>query len=242
MVDEVVSGEHAVDIKPNNDFVISGEEPAPEVKPEPIKEEVAPEPVAEDEPEDDDIDDQPSEPEKKPKRGGYQRRIARLEAEIAALKARPDDAPSIAPIPAQQQDAPPRQEDFETWEEYQDAKTDWKVEQRLKAEKQEAIKQTKAERYKAAVSEFKATVPDFDDVVNNYDGPFTEDMAVALLESPVGAKVSYYIASNPEIGHKLATLDKLSLGREIGRIEAKLEYEESSKNHSGKSNTSPCPD
>lgn len=204
------------------------EEPAaePKLKTEPAK----PEGEAES-PEDD---------EAKRKKGGFTKKLAAKDAEIARLVAQLEGTTKKEPVKAAET-AKPQADKFETWDAYYEALADWKVEQGVNKLVSEKLKERDTQareatlrkeaasleaQYKAKAEEFAAKQPDFNEVINEYDGPLTPLMRAALVESEVGPQVAYYIASNPAEGERLAQLGAVGLAKAIGRIEAKLEGDE----------------
>ncbi len=190
----------------------------------------------------DQSDDEDSSRQKKRKRGGFQKKIARLEDEkeywrkkALGTKDRSLDEQSFDQKKAE--DAPankPTPEDFETYDEYSEALTDWKVDEKLKKieetrqteTKKSELKtsqETKVKQYEESVVDARSRYDDFDEVVEDYDGPLTIGMQQALLDSELGADVAYYIAQNPKIGEKMAGMTLLQVNKEVGRIEARLE-------------------
>ena len=130
----------------------------------------------------------------------------------------------------------PKLEDFDDVEDYYDALTDWKLEQHAKKSeaktKEEAYRrdlENKAEVYKAKAAEVAKQIPDFEQVIHDYDGPFTNVMQQALLESEMGPEVAYYLAKNPEQAEKAAKMGIVELNKFIGRIEERIESQKSQK-------------
>lgn len=126
-----------------------------------------------------------------------EQKAAELEERLAALEK------LSAPKPAEK----PKLEDFDTQEEYVEALTDWKLEQRLSEREQkrdEADQTTKAkakvEELQKAFStreeEFRAKTPDYDDVWPNFIVPKTS----------TGVAVANFVAGSeygPELIYKL---------------------------------------
>jgi hypothetical protein len=84
---------------------------------------------------------------------------------------------------------------------------------------QEAI--TRRAKFDERVTQFKATVEDYDDVV--HDGtPVSEHMADALLDSEEAGPVMYYLGQNPDVATKLYHMSAAKAGREIQKIEDRL--------------------
>jgi len=91
-------------------------------------------------------------------------------------------------------------------------------------EDQEAI-----ERVENAAVEAIDRYPDFDDVVRDPNLPLTTEMVRAAAETDSPADVLYYIGQHREEASRLAQKSGTSLVREIGRIEATLENQQSAQ-------------
>jgi hypothetical protein len=183
--------------------------------------------------------------ERKPKRGGFQKKLERQSAQIAELQAELDrmrsgpkqDSSSVsdgAPVK-------PKADDFNTYAEYEDAKddyyeklADWKAEQKVSKafESQNKRSQEQAQQkdledritnYRKQVEDARKVHADFDEVINSYDGELTPHMQAALLDSEMGAEVSYYLAKHPEEAEKLEGMGLIQINKAIAKIEAKLE-------------------
>jgi len=244
---EASGGQAAEEQAPKRDYVVSGPETQAD-KAE--KERLAAEgQKAEKEPADEDgsdedgdegeDDDQPKgDKAKKPRRGGFQKKIAKLEAELAAIRAektggKQDDPPAKdAPKAAEK----PKPEDFTTYDDYIEALTDWKTDQRIekrendrrteaKASEFKKSQQTKVQRYEEGIEAVKEMegYEDFDEVIEEYDGPLTIGMQQALLDSEIGPQVAYYLAKNPDEAERISKLNLIEMNKAIGKIEARLE-------------------
>ena len=167
------------------------------------------------------------------KRTGYQRKLDKKDAEIEALRLQLQ-----TPKPTEKAvDAPtgkPKIDDFETYEEFYEAFTDWKFEDKLskaeQAKKEESIRKERDSlntSYKSKVEEFKKVTPDFQEAIDDYDGPWNGNIQQALLESDLGPQVSYYLAKNPDEADKLEGMNLIQTNKFIAKIEAKLESQTS---------------
>ena len=123
----------------------------------------------------------------KPKRtGGFQRKIERLVRENEYLARRfhelaQQQRPQQPPPPQQPQQQPvadgrPRQDQFDSYDEYLDKLTDWKLEARLQQEHaaqaqrhQAAQQQERLTGWQQRVGQFKNEAPDFEDVLESVD-------------------------------------------------------------------------
>ena len=181
--------------------------------------------------------------------GGWQRKIARLEAEretlIEALRkvggnvepktqtARSEDGPPVKP-------AKPKISDFEDyaaydaavgkWEderdEYYEKKLQYELRQNLtkvEAEKQQRNeRQTIADAFSAQVEAARKVHKDFDSVVFNEDVPMSKAMHDAIVTSEHGALIAYELGQNPDEAERIAKLNPVAAIREIGKIESRI--------------------
>lgn len=175
-----------------------------------------------------DTEDQPEEP-KKPK-SGFQKRIDKLTKRNYELESRLAELEKTAreaqPKPESTAGAEkPRPENFNTYEDYLEALTDWKADQReaqreavRQKEEQEAILKENLTAYSKGVSEARERYEDFDDVVDRDDIMIPQAAQMAIIESPNGADVAYYLGQHPEVAEELQTLSPFGAVMEIGRI------------------------
>lgn len=125
----------------------------------------------------------------------------------------------------------PQLENFETYEDYTEALTDWKIDQReadkqTKAEQRTIAekRQTVAEANAARIEAAKETYDDYDDVTANLSSIMVPQVTIeAMQESEVSADLFYYLGKNLAEAKRLQTLSIPAQLREIGKIEAKLE-------------------
>lgn len=127
----------------------------------------------------------------------------------------------------------PKVEDFETEESYSEALMDWKIENRLKTDKE---KTTKASTEKSEKDQFTANLnaietkmekgsekyEDFSELVLNNDLKISDSMVDILVTSEIAEDVLYYLGKNPDISADIAKKSPVEAAREIGRIEARL--------------------
>lgn len=232
MTDQDVSGGNAVD-KPKNDYVVQDKEQvkASEVKAEEPKKAIIPE---------EQVEDQDQGEGKKSRRGGWQRKIEKLESELAALRANKTEQPKIEKPAEPAKDDEPKPDDYKSWDDYNRALVKWeaketikqalddrdkKAEEKSKADKARTERQTQVERYEDGIEKAREVHEDFDEIIENYDGPLTNEMQRELLASDVGPEIAYYLAK-PENRKLAEDISKMTVGgmiKEFGRIEAKLE-------------------
>jgi hypothetical protein len=164
-----------------------------------------------------------------------ERRMAAVEAELQALKAKlaPESAPTPAATP-QKADGPPREEDFEKWEDYTKASVVYEARQEFlrlqKEEKDAAAAAARDAEFKTVlaahtkrVEKGRAAHADWEDVVGNPDIKTSPPMEDAILYSPVGEEVMYYLGKNPDDAARIYALPPALALKEMGKIEARVE-------------------
>jgi hypothetical protein len=183
------------------------------------------------------IDEQDDAAPAKPGKGGSRaRRIDRLTRENEELKrqlagaqappAKPQDKPSE---PAQAA-GKPKLENYQTLEAYQEALTDWKLDQResnrkeaeAKAAAEEAVR-TEQDKWKAKEKAARTAHDDYDDLIETVvipAGPGVLAARQAMLEDEHGAELLYHLAKHPKELERIAGLSPASAVLAIGRLSA----------------------
>ncbi len=178
----------------------------------------------------------------KPKRtGGFQRKIERLVRENEYLTRRfhelsyqQQQRPQQPQQPQQQpvaQDGRPRQDQFDSYDEYFDKLTDWKLEARLQQEHtaqqqrhQAAQQQERLTGWQQRVGQFKSEAPDFEDVLESVDHiNLTPVLQQAIMADALGPKLAYELARRPEDFARIASLDPVGALTALGEFKARLE-------------------
>lgn len=211
------------------------------------------------------------------KKSGFQRRVDKLnqklgakDAEIADLRkqleargngatAKTGDAKQDADKPAGEKKEStaaekPQQKDFETYDEYIEALTDWKTEQALlkreqskqaDQQKQTAEEQTKAvlDAHAARVDEAKTRYADWDKAFEGMtDSSFTDAIMVAIFESDHGPDITYHLAKHRDELARIAALSPIRQAAEIGKIETRFaKADDSDDDAGGKADEKPEP-
>lgn len=169
------------------------------------------------------------------KRGGSrQRKIDKLTRELEDLKRVIAAAPQPATKPQEgpKAEGKPKLENFDTLEAYQEALTDYKIDQRERAYREQAEQRQAAELERKLQSEWAAREkavrkahPDYDDALETAPqpaGPIAMVLRQALLEDEQGAEVLYWLAKNPAELKRITALGPVSAVREVGKIAARL--------------------
>ncbi len=164
------------------------------------------------------------------KREELQRRLTVTE-ELALRGRRDPDQPQPAK-PAE--DGEPKREQFGTYEEYLEARADWradrKVEERFKKQSEEQTQTRTAQEQQKLMKDFQGhaakvakELEDFEEVMESSEAPMTREMAMAMLHAgEIGPRIGYHLAKNPEEAQRIAALPESRQAAEIGKLEAKL--------------------
>ena len=169
-----------------------------------------------------------------------QRRKLREEVSKPAEAARAESQPAAKPPDRPKR---PKLEQFEgdnAYEKYEDALdkyeedlADWKVGQRIEAEKQahartqqqQTIAQRNAEvkkNWETRLADTKARHPDYMEVVKNGDIPLNPIMDGYLLDSEIGPEVVYHLSQHPEEAERIAKLSPFATARELAKLETQI--------------------
>lgn len=203
-------------------------EAAPDAAPEPVKD-------TEDSP-----DDDGSETGKKHRRGGFKKKIERLAAEKAALEAENARLKALAESKPAPQAERPKPEDYQDHDAYVEALTDWKVEHKVddklkqrdndaKQAQLRAEMMTRQEAFSQREDKFREQQPDYEDAMENYDGPMTVQLQQSLIDSEYGPEIFYHLAKNPQEAERITKLSILDMAKAVGKLEASIEGKKSVK-------------
>jgi hypothetical protein len=183
--------------------------------------------------------------EGKPKRkSGWQRRIDKLNARERAAQKEAEywkrralegagetqkDAPKDEK-PKQDAQGKPKPDQYETHEEYVEALTDWKLEQRDKAREAKAretelqtAQQKLAQAHIERVQAFAKKVDDFEEVVEAAsDIVVSPALREAVLQSDNSAELIYELAKNRAEFERINALSPLAAARALGAFESRI--------------------
>ena len=168
---------------------------------------------------------------------GVQKRIDRLtrekyrlQGELEAMRRQP--AQQSQPS-SQTQDAQPKPEQFSSYEDFLDAKAEWKAERKVaqvlaereassRRHSEEAEHEDVRRKWDSGVVSALQAYDDFEDVALNPEIPITQSMADAIQRADKGADVLYYLGKNKAEATRISKLDKTSQAIAIGRLEATI--------------------
>ena len=166
------------------------------------------------------------------KKNHDERRWERTLKERAEFKAKAEYLELLMQKQQQQPKAEgrPSRDKYSNDEDYVDALTDWKVNQKMEGVKQELQQhqtqsQSQAE-WGSKINQARKEYADYDAVMEDaQDIPINKPVADAIQSSDLGADVAYYLAKNPDEAERINSLSPIAAAREIGRIESYVEYE-----------------
>lgn len=150
---------------------------------------------------------------------------AAAKAERRALREARELLMRTAPVqqPQQQDDGRPSRDQFASDEQFVEALTDWKLDQRERGERQTRQQEqarTMAEKTEKIYAEAEK-IPGFDR--DDFDAlPLTPVIAQALIDSDVAPKLAAYMAQHPDEVQRIAALPSARQAVEIGKLEVKL--------------------
>lgn len=168
-----------------------------------------------------------------------QRDAERRAEEAEAKLAQPGSQPAAAGKPPAAEPAPPgaaaatgkpEAKNFDSYESYVEALTDWKIGQTKATEAKAQSEAARAAADQAAgvawnerTEAAKATHSDFDAVMAEAaELPISKAMHVTIFESEHGPEVAYFLAKHPDEAARIAKLSDFAAAREIGRIEGAI--------------------
>jgi hypothetical protein len=126
----------------------------------------------------------------------------------------------------------PSLDKYETYDEYVDALTDWKIDQKsiereskARVEKENQSRASLMKEHDAREEKARKTMPDYDVVTGNLsDAGFdiNPDIGRAIVSSDLSPELIYYFGKDLDELERINNLSPMSAAREIGKIEAML--------------------
>lgn len=125
----------------------------------------------------------------------------------------------------------PTPDKFTTYDEYVEALTDWKADQKIDAKLTErekaAAERAEADKRQSTWHELETAArdrySDFDEVMEAADGiRVTDTLAQALRDSGNGPELTYHLTKNPDLVRRLNNLPVAAAARELGKFEASI--------------------
>lgn len=111
---------------------------------------------------------------------------------------------------------------FKTYDEYVEALTDYKLGERARLDAERGRLADEGRRLAEKVAKAEEKYPDFREVAMNPELPITPAMYDALIDSPNGADIAYYLGKFPDEAGRIASMSPIAAVKEIGRLEARF--------------------
>jgi hypothetical protein len=180
--------------------------------------------------------------ETKPKKkGGFQKKLERKDKQISSLEqereywrkealrtkeAVKEEVIEVKPDLSKK----PKAETFATHDDYVEALTDWKLDQKLLAnerkqneDKVKSETKSKIDKHQARVAEFKVTQNDWDDVIEEVaNAPLSITVQEAIINSDHGPEMMYELAKEPKELRRICALSPIQAAMALGKIEARF--------------------
>lgn len=191
-----------------------------------------------------DTAEEEGEKKEKPK-SRYDRRIDQLIREKFDEQRRADEAEARLAklVPREKPSEPadkPKVDSYETYEEYVDALTDWKIAKKdQERSRLEALDRARENRrsflstWRQKVEVASKKYDDFEETLDS-DLVLSREMTEAIMDSDLGCDIAYYLGKHPEEAERIFKLSPYATVREIGKIEHLI-----SSNGTPKQNPSP---
>lgn len=120
----------------------------------------------------------------------------------------------------------PTPDSFDTYDEFVEALTDWKVEQKDNAKSSARAQQTaemvREANWASKLEDVRSVIPDYAEVVGSSEVTISDHVADALFDSDLGPQLAYHMAKNPEVVERLNKLSPVKAAIELGRLEVAL--------------------
>jgi len=127
----------------------------------------------------------------------------------------------------------PNVEDYEDTPSFLEALTDWKVEQKLRIQQDDTVKETTEVRDREAVAEIEETLDaigdrgrekydDYETLVFDKDLSLTQGMIETIILSDIAEEILYYLGQHPDQAMLLSEMTVLKAAKEIGKLEVEL--------------------
>jgi hypothetical protein len=196
--------------------------------------------------------DDSGETQGKPKRG-FEKRISKVVSERdrarQELEYWKEQALKVAqgqPTAPQQQvgqySGKPVRDMYESEDQYFEALSDWKVEQRLQERDIQQEQKKLVENYATRAQEFAKERPDFFDIINDAsDLVIAPETAYIIQKSEVGPRLALHLAENPDVADRLNAMDATSRVYELGKLESKLTSQPKAKVEPKRVSNAPAP-
>ena len=124
----------------------------------------------------------------------------------------------------------PQPDDYADAFKYVEALAEWSAneavarrDREVKQQEQQAKEQAVLKTWQQKLDATKAELPDYEEMVASSTVAVSDAVRDAILESDVGPRILYELASDDELGAKIANLSTAQALKMIGKLEAKFE-------------------
>lgn len=116
----------------------------------------------------------------------------------------------------------PTRDQFSTEDEYLEAASDFKAEQKVAARENQRQRTEVEAVFDDREEEARAKYDDYEDVTRNPNLKITTPMYETIQASEIGPDIAYHLGMNPKEADRISRLSPLLQAKEIGKIEASL--------------------
>lgn len=190
--------------------------------------------------------DEELEESKPKKKGGFQKKLERAEKlrasleqekeywRLEALRTKPEAKTDVKPDLSSK----PKAESFNSHDEYVEALTDWKLEQKLterdRKQKESKVKddvESKINQHRARVAEFSKAKDDWDEITEAFNDTKNLTLTVqeAIVNSENGPAMIYELGKDPKELKRICGLSPIQAAMALGKIEARVTKSDSPK-------------
>jgi hypothetical protein len=153
-------------------------------------------------------------------------RAEELEKRLAAIEGKQAQPAQAQPESNQK----PSPDSYKDAFEYAEALAEWSAEQALARRDQEvkqkevqAKRETVIQTWQQKLEATKAELPDYEAMVSSSSMSVNDTVRDAIVESEVGPRILYELASNDELAEKLSAMNTAGALKLIGKLEAQFE-------------------
>lgn len=162
---------------------------------------------------------------------------AQLEKSLSSKQAEPSEQKPKAPT------GKPNPNDFETHEDYLDARDEWRDQQREARSREQALKsevESKVQSFKEKAQAFAKEHPDYDELL---EGVNDIRLSYAVNEAVLkhGPELAYELAKDPEELERICAMTPFDAAEAIGEIRARMKASKSEPKPETKTTKAPKP-
>lgn len=114
---------------------------------------------------------------------------------------------------------------YESYDEFNEALVDWKIEQKesgRRAAQEKTSQEEKAAQFQVKLNEGFEKHEDFAEVALNRNVPINQNMVNAMFDCDHASDIAYHLGLNPQEARRIASLSPIATAREIGKLDAQF--------------------